>query len=97
MSCLHRDKDPHICKKTLQDSGKHPLEDGAHLSGVQGACPRHQGAHPTPQPIKAELMDHAPNRLWGSIYTVHEGRFDLRALVHLRRLYKQGHTPGLKP
>jgi hypothetical protein len=56
MSCLHRDKDPRICKKTLEDSGRHPLEDGAHLLGGQGARPTHQ-------PIRAELMDHARNRL----------------------------------
>jgi hypothetical protein len=59
MSCLHRDKDPHICKKTLEDLGKHPLEDGAHLSGVLGARPRHQGARRTPQPIRAKFVDHA--------------------------------------
>jgi hypothetical protein len=63
MSCLHRDKDPHICKKTLEDLGRQPLEDGAHLSGGQGTRPHHQGTCPTPQLIRAELVDHAPNRL----------------------------------
>jgi hypothetical protein len=29
MSCLHRDKDPCICKKTLEESGKHPWRMGA--------------------------------------------------------------------